>query len=207
MTSTTRSERLQQYTEAAQLLNSAIKHGKDLAALAKLDDTQLWAIFNKKFISPTANAKAAIIVAAATLNRIANLLPDQDITLALDQANADALTVRDRALEKKAIIPSGELTEKLGITRQALSKAVHDKRIFCVEVGGQNYYPAFYGDPALERRQVERTAKALGDLLGWQKWQFFITPKASLEGLTPLEALKKGKIENVVKAAYSFAES
>jgi len=44
-------------------------------------------------------------------------------------------------------------------------------------------------------------------LLGWQKWQFFITPKASLEGLTPLEALKKGKIENVVKAAYSFAES
>jgi len=202
MTSTTRSERRQQHTEAAQLLSSAIKHEKDLAALADLDDTQFLAVFNKKLKAPT--AKAAI-VAAATLYRLANRLLGQDTTGIMIQAKADALSARRKELENKAIIPSGELTEKLGITRQALNKAVQANRIFCVEVGGENYYPAFYGDPDLERRQAEKTAKALGNLLGWQKWQFFTTPKASLDGLTPIEALKKGQVERVIKAAYGFA--
>lgn len=122
------------------------------------------------------------------------------------QAKEDAILARRKAVESKLVLPSGIFTELLDITRQALNKAVHDKRIFFVEVGGVNYYPAFYGDPDLQRRDAEQVTKALGILLGWQKWQFFTTPKASLGGLTPIETLKKGQIEKTVIAARGFAE-
>lgn len=65
-------------------------------------------------------------------------------------------------------------------------------RIFPIEVGGENYYPTFYADPDLDRRKLERISRILGELGGWVRWQLFTTPKDSLEGLTPLEALKKG---------------
>ena len=104
------------------------------------------------------------------------------------------------------LVPSGALTKALGITRQALNKAVQARRIFALERGGENYYPAFYADPALERRRVEIIAKRLGDASGWDKWLFFTTPKASLGRRTPVLAMIKGEYDRVLRAASAHAE-
>jgi len=124
----------------------------------------------------------------------------------LGHMRAQARAVRESVVSSKEVLPSSELTEQLGITRQALNKAVHAQRIFSIEQGGAIYYPAFYADPHLDRAKLESVSKALGHLNGWDKWQFFTRPKASLGDLSPLAALRKGQLAQVLTAAAAFTE-
>lgn len=125
----------------------------------------------------------------------------------LPQAFTDqAASARQTFVAQEAVIPAGVLRQKLGCTRQALSKAVRAHRLFTVDIGSERLYPAFYADPALDRRKLERVAKELGELPGWSKWQFFTTPKASLGGVTPLDALKQGRYTETRRAAIGFLE-
>jgi hypothetical protein len=119
---------------------------------------------------------------------------------------AGTQAARKRLVEARKVLPARELIAELNITRQALSKAVKAHRLFAVEAAGERLYPAFFADAHLDRRQVEHVAKELGELPGWQKWEFFTTPKASLGGLTPVEALKRGRYSETRRAAIGFAE-
>ncbi|WP_434034803.1 hypothetical protein [Cupriavidus sp. a3] len=113
---------------------------------------------------------------------------------------------RKELVESRDILSSDQFINALGLTRQALSKAVLAKRMFTINVGTKVFYPAFYTWPDIDRKKVEEITKLLGDLPGWTKWQFFTTAKGSLDKATPLEALKRGKFEEVKKAAAAFAE-
>jgi hypothetical protein len=105
-----------------------------------------------------------------------------------------------------ALVDPAAFVERLKVTRQALSKALKSHRVFYLEVGGQRFYPDFFLDQRLERRQVELVSQSLGELPGASKLQFFMTKKASLEGRTPLEALARGQFSRVRAAAQGFAE-
>lgn len=117
-----------------------------------------------------------------------------------------AQAARGRLAGTRKVLPAGEIIAQLNISRQALSKAVKAHRLFAVEAGGERLYPAFFADADLDRRQLERVAKELGELPGWQKWEFFTRPKASLGGLTPVEALKRGRYTETRRAAIGFLE-
>lgn len=117
-----------------------------------------------------------------------------------------AKEARADLVKQMKVIPAGALLLKLNCSRQALSKAVRAHRLFAVDVGTDRLYPAFYADPDLDRRQLERVAQELGELPGWSKWQFFTTPKASLGGVTPLVALKEGKYTEARRAAIGFLD-
>lgn len=112
----------------------------------------------------------------------------------------------ERLVRKAVLIKTGEFLEQLGWTRQALSKARKARRVFSVEIKGESYYPAFFTDPQYERRQLEAVSKALANLPGTSKLQFMLTPKGSLDSLTPLEALAKGKVAEVKIAAEGFVK-
>lgn len=124
----------------------------------------------------------------------------------LEAAQRRGDLLRNQLIAKKELLPSGEFTEALGITRQALNKAVQAGRMFALESGGENFYPAFLIDPALERRRVERVVKTLDTLSSWEKWLFFTSPKTSLGRRTPIEAMKRGEYERVLRAAAAQAE-
>lgn len=124
----------------------------------------------------------------------------------LDALNAKVQAARLALVSEKQVVPAGDMAARLQITRQALSKAVKAHRMFTVYVSATPMYPAFFADPDLDRRQLERVAKELGELPGWQKWTFFATPKASLGNITPVQALKKGRYSEVRAAAKGFAE-
>jgi hypothetical protein len=49
-------------------------------------------------------------------------------------------------------------------------------------------------------------SKALGDLPAAAKWDFFMTPRVSLQNKMPLEALAMGNVVAVMAAAQAFAE-
>lgn len=68
------------------------------------------------------------------------------------------------------------------------------------------FFPRFYIERRYNRRQLESVCKVLGNLPGRSKFQFFTTPKGSLGGRTPLEALAGGDVALVRRAALGFAE-
>lgn len=109
-------------------------------------------------------------------------------------------------LDDGQLVSPAAFADGLQFTRQALSKALKARRVFYVDVQGRRHFPAFFLDPRWERRQLEDVSRALGDLPGASKLQFFLTRKASLRGVTPLEALADGQFARVRAAAQGFAE-
>ncbi len=60
---------------------------------------------------------------------------------------------------------------------------------------------ALYCDPSLNWRRLYAVSRRLGDLTGGAKLAFIVTPKGSLAGRTPLQALAEGNIAAVLNAA------
>jgi hypothetical protein len=142
----------------------------------------------------------------------------QDLEKAIEASEklspAKPLSKPAAALTPAALVAAGvlidtqSLADLLKCTRQALSKAVGTNRMFYIEHEGTRYFPVWFGEGARYRRQdLEAVSKELGDLPGGAKLQFFMTPKGSFSGATPLEALAKGKVDAVLVAARGFAES
>lgn len=106
-----------------------------------------------------------------------------------------------------ALLKPAEFLEARGITRQSLSKAVRENRIFFIAgESGLRLYPAFFADPKNDWACLQKVSKELGDLPGASKWQFFTTKKLSLGSITPVEAIRKGQIHQVLASATGFRE-
>lgn len=132
---------------------------------------------------------------------------EEDNTALLDEMAAKAMRRRQALHEEGQLLGSAQICDLLGITRQALSKAVHDRRMFWVDgPAGAQWYPAFYATSGANRKHVEQVCVALRELPGGAKWQFFTTPKHSLGGKTPVEALEQGSLDEVVRTAGAFSE-
>jgi len=120
---------------------------------------------------------------------------------------SEAQAERHRLVADGALISSSELQARLEIRKAAVSKALKELRFFSIDGPGRaRLYPAFFADPGSNRKKLEKISKELGDLPGPSKWQFFTTPKRSLDGCTPLEAIQKGQFDKVLSAATGFRE-
>jgi hypothetical protein len=121
----------------------------------------------------------------------------------LDQEQAR----RIQLVESGQLISAQELSHRLEVSPQAISKALKAGRVFALDGGGGRLlYPAFYADTGLSRRDLHKVTQALGDIPPSSKWQFFTNPKASLNGSTPLEALRQGERQAVMVCAAGFLE-
>ena len=115
---------------------------------------------------------------------------------------------RREDIEAGRLLGSAGMRERLGISRQALSAAVRAQRLFVLAgLSGDFLYPAFFADGRHDRAVLERVSRALGSLPGGAKWEFFTTPRLSLGKKTPLQALAKGQVEEVLAAAAAFADA
>lgn len=156
-----------------------------------------------------ANAKSLlrhIQVLTHRFEQLAQTLQDNEAERIAEAAQRKGAERLEQRVRQQSLLEPAELSARLGWTRQALSKALAARRIFFVEVKGARYYPSFFADDRYERRHVEAVSKLLGDLPGASKLLFMTTPKASLEGLTPLQALEQGRPLPVKAAAESFAQ-
>ncbi|MBF6986489.1 hypothetical protein [Cupriavidus sp. IK-TO18] len=123
----------------------------------------------------------------------------------LDAFARKELHTRRRLVKEGQLVPLATARARLGVTRQFLNQLLSKRCMFTVDVNNERYIPAFYLSTELDRRKLEEATELLGDLPGWSKFQFFTTRKASLNGLTPLEALQHGMVEEVMSAAEAFA--
>ena len=160
--------------------------------------------------APLPAQRAALVEQMAELERSIREIREQlekELAAAWPAVKSSAGFTPQALIAKGELIESAALVAHLGWTRQALSKALGASRVFYIEHAGTRYYPAFYVDSTrYERRHLEAVSKMLGDLPGGAKLLFFLTPKGSLGRATPLEALAKGKVVEVLAAAEGFAK-
>ena len=110
-------------------------------------------------------------------------------------------------IDPSLLLEEDEFTRQMGWRPQELRTAEARHRVFHMVVGGVSRYPAFYVQfDADGRRRLAAVCQLLGDLAGGSKWQFFTGGKGSLGGLTPIEALRRGKLPRVKDCARAFAE-
>jgi hypothetical protein len=133
-------------------------------------------------------------------------LQDNEVRRLADEAARQSAAHHEALVRESALLEPAEFAARLNWTRQALSKALTSNRVFFVEVQGSRYFPAFFTDPRYERRHLEAVSKSLGTLPGATKLWFMSSPKGSLAGETPLQALAKGKVADAVRAAEGFLE-
>jgi hypothetical protein len=161
------------------------------------------------------------LVAAAAREGLADTAPaagrqEKTEDAQQDPADGDFMAgLRDQEAQRRRediaagrLLGSAEMRERLGISRQALSAAVRAQRLFVLAgPSGDFLYPAFFADGRHDRAVLEKVSRALGSLPGGAKWEFFTTPRLSLGRKTPLQALAKGQVEEVLAAAAAFADA
>jgi len=111
-----------------------------------------------------------------------------------------------RVLHLDLLVDRAKFLTAAGQSALQLDRALAAKRLFALELHGREYVPDFFLDHRYDRRQLATVSKLLGDLSGGSKLQFFTTPKGSLSGQTPLEALADRKFAAVRRTAQGFAE-
>ena len=112
-----------------------------------------------------------------------------------------------RRIESKELLSAQELRKVLGVTQAEIDDAVASNRLFAFEgPGGERYYPAFYAVAEMDRASLELVAQELLDLPAPSKYHFFVSKRTNL-GETPLEALKRGRVDEVLRSASGFAST
>lgn len=109
-------------------------------------------------------------------------------------------------LHHDLLVSRARFLSATGLVDLELDQALRAKHLFAVERNGDAYIPAFFLDERYDRRQLQSICKLLREIPSGSKLQFFTTPKGSLNGQTPLEALRDRKAQQVRRSAQGFAE-
>lgn len=116
---------------------------------------------------------------------------DPSHSSAREQLLSNAYERRMQLARQGELLTSDEIQQRLGVTRQAISKRLRAGTLFYVDgPQGVRYYPAFFAQADVDQNAVRLVAKTLGDLTGASKWAFFTSPRVSLGGLSPVEILR-----------------
>lgn len=120
---------------------------------------------------------------------------------ALKKSAADIV----RQIEKKQLLTAEEFCAVLEVDVDWLDEALYECRVFAITgPGGRSYYPAFYADPSLKRQHVEQVTRTLAPLSPLSQYRYYLSIRTSL-GATPLEALRAGRLDEVITAAMRAA--
>lgn len=107
---------------------------------------------------------------------------------------------------RQRLVDSSELVQasRLALSSSDIEELQNAGRLFDIQHDGVAFYPAFFNDPSLDKKELGDMCQILQPLSGSAKWQFFTRPKNSLAGKTPLDALRDGEVSKVERAALGF---
>jgi biotin operon repressor len=102
----------------------------------------------------------------------------------------------------------GERVAKLlGISRQAVDKRRRQNRLIGLTQGRRGYaYPIWQFHNGKTLSNLEKVLDQLRNHDPWMQLTFFLNANDRLEGSSPLEMLRSGKVEPVLEAATSYGE-
>jgi hypothetical protein len=132
-------------------------------------------------------------------------------TLSLEEysrRNMRGLLAKQKILEKAGGLLSAEMAAKMiGISRQSINDKRNSGKIIGITFSGGKYkYPAFQFYKGRVLPGLDNVLKALDTDDPWMKTIFMVTKNYLLDGKSPFDMLREGKIDAVVKAAGTFGE-
>ncbi len=116
---------------------------------------------------------------------------------------------RQRSLVEKSggVLKGEKAAELLGISRQAVDKRRRQGRLIGLTQGRRGYaYPAWQFESGKTLTNLEKVLDRLQDHDPWMQLTFFLNANDRLEGRSPLDMLRSGKVEPVLEAAASYGE-
>lgn len=124
------------------------------------------------------------------------------------EARLRGLEIRERLLGAEGgVLTAEQVARHLGISRQAVDKRRRVGRLLALSTGRRGYlYPAWQ---ISQHGVVNGFERVLGQLLvrdPWMQAAFFLGGDPRLNGMTPLEALRTGRIEEACRAARGYGE-
>ena len=100
--------------------------------------------------------------------------------------------------------------ERLGLTRATVDNRRTEGRLLALDFGTKRgfRYPAWQGDlvqDAGARATFERVLRSLREEGAWSRYRFLTQAAPALGGVSPTEALRTGRGEEVLRAAEIWA--
>jgi hypothetical protein len=122
------------------------------------------------------------------------------------EAYARAAQLVVQRIESRELLGIDEFCETVGVTRDWLSDALTEGRLFAITgPHGRSFLPAFYADASIKRADIEQVARVLSQRDPGSQYWFFTSVRTSLQG-TPLDALRAGRLDAVIRAAEMHVE-
>ncbi len=101
----------------------------------------------------------------------------------------------------------GEVAEHLHISRQAVDKRRQAGKLLAVSMGSRSLlYPRWQFTETGVMSGLEETLQTLAAHPPWACLRFFVSGSHRLGGKRPLDMLRQGRVEKVLKAAKAFGE-
>ena len=136
---------------------------------------------------------------------VAASVRDQD---PLAMARLRGIEAKRRILtEDGGMLSAEKAGEILRMSRQAVEKRRKAGRLIGVSLGRRGFgYPAWQFTERGTLPHFETVLEALKEHDAWTKLVFFTSENAALDGRKPLDALRAGKVEEVLAAARMYGE-
>ena len=105
------------------------------------------------------------------------------------------------------VLGVADVAKRLRMSRQAVNKRRDAGQLLGIEVGRRGFlYPAWQLTDAGTLAGLPHVLAALGGAPPWAALRFFLSGSHRLSGKRPLDLLRAGKVETVVRAARAFDE-
>ncbi|WNN92244.1 hypothetical protein [Gloeocapsopsis dulcis] len=126
----------------------------------------------------------------------------------LASASLRGLVVKQQLLEAEGgCLSSTQVASLLGITRQAVDKRRRSGQLIGLPIGKNRFaYPAWQFTTGETLPGLESVLQHLQVRDPWMQTAFMLNGNLRLDGMSPLEALRQGKSEQVEKAAQTYGE-
>jgi hypothetical protein len=117
------------------------------------------------------------------------------------------LAMRELLSGDGGALAGNEVADLLGISRQAVDKRRKAGQLIAVELPRRGLlYPAWQFVEAGALPGLARVLAALGAHDAWAQARFFVSRNGRLANRRPLEVLKGGELDAVLRAAEAFGE-
>jgi hypothetical protein len=146
------------------------------------------------------------VVLQALVERLADRLLIVDDPLGKARLRG-ALAQRELLSGDGGALSGAEVATLLGVSRQAVDKRRKAGQLFAVELPRRGYlYPAWQLTGTGVLPGVAEVLAALRHLDPWAQARFFVSGNARLGGKRPLDRLRRGDLDAVLRAAGAFDE-
>jgi hypothetical protein len=137
----------------------------------------------------------------------------------MPSANVDALGIafaraeesRVELMKSPDMLSGGELGAELGLSRATVDNRRVAGKLLALEFGAKRgfRFPRWQRELVLQgeiRSSFEAVLERLADVGPWSRYRFFLRSAPELDGRTPVEELRAGHADAVLRAAESWAE-